>query len=160
MREDAARGSSRAYYSIRFQFFAFYVDLRRCCDANPATYMLSNPTSHFLIIAFKMCGFEISTVRYKSCKLLDYGGLGWTVQPHTITSTYIHQCEDPKPKHGSASIYCDERLHTERVKVTDSGDRGHTMVTGECPACKAADEKCREVFTVNYMYYTTICASD
>ena len=93
-----------------------------------------------------MCEYEINTRRHRSCTLLQYGR---AVQPHTITTKYIHQCETPKPAQGSSSNLCDERYHTERVKVQDPGDRGHTMVTGDCPACKAAEEKCLEVFPVN-----------
>lgn len=134
------------------------MDLTYYCDTVPVIYMSLNPTCHFLVAAFKMCKFIISTYRYRHCTLLQYhSGLGRTVQPHTIRIKYIHQCENPKPESGSNDIYCDERLHTERVQVQDPGDRGHTMVNGDCPACKAAEEKCSEVFIVNYMCYTTGC---
>jgi hypothetical protein len=102
-----------------------------------------------------MCKFIISKYRYRGCTLLQYSGLARNVQPHTLVTKYIHQCEDPKPKSGSGDSYCDERLHTERVEVEDSGDRGHTMVAGDCPACKAAEEKCLEVFIVNHMCFIT-----
>jgi hypothetical protein len=96
-----------------------------------------------------MCRFEISTSTYRSCKLTQYGGYGRTVEPHKIVSKYIHQCADPKPERGSGSTYCDEQYHTELMNVTDSGDRGQTKATGECPACKAAEEKCLKVYFVN-----------
>ena len=95
-----------------------------------------------------MCEFELNTRRYRGCALPKYGR---GVEAHTIVTRYVHLCEDPKPEPGSKSIYCDERLQTERMKVQDSADRGHTRVTGECPACEAAEEKCLEVFPVNYI---------
>jgi hypothetical protein len=139
------------------------VDLDQHCNTDLVIYMSLNLTCQFLVASFKMCEFELLTSTYRSCTLLHYGGIGRTVQPHKIVSKYIHQCADPKPAHGSDSTYCEERFQNERMNVTDPGDRGHTKVTGECPACKAAEEKCLEVHIVRYnllLYYLCLTKGD
>src|SRR5277367_2849197 len=104
------------------------MDLKLHCDTDLVIYMSFNLSCHFLVTSFKMCGVELSTFTYRSCTLPQYGGYGRTVQPHKIVLKYIHQCDDPKPAHGSDSICCEERFQTQRKDVTDPGDRGHTKV--------------------------------
>jgi hypothetical protein len=125
------------------------MDLKLHCDTDTILYISLNLSYHSLDTLFEMCMYEISTFTYRDCKLPLYSSIiGRTVQPHKIVSKYIHQCADPRPARGSNSPCCDERFHTERMHVTDEEDRGYTRSTGECPACKAAEEKCLEVHIV------------
>jgi hypothetical protein len=100
-----------------------------------------------------MCEFEMSAYIYKGCKLSQYGR---TVAPHKIFVKTIHGCTDPKPAHGSDERFCDERLHKERRDITDEADRGHSRVNEDCPACKAADDKCLEIYHVKHIFVTLL----
>jgi hypothetical protein len=156
MRESISRGSGRSYCGNCFPFSSSFMDLKLNCDTDLVIYMSLNLTCHFLVTIFRMCEFELLTSSYRSCTLPQYSVIGRTVQPHKIVSKYIHQCADPKPARGSSSSCCEERFHTERMHVADPGDRGHTKVTGECPACEAAERECLKVHIVKCICYSTV----
>jgi hypothetical protein len=102
-----------------------------------------------------MCGFEELISTYRNCRLPQYSSIGRTVTPHEIVSRYIHQCADPRPANGSNDKVCEKRFQQNLKPVRDPDDRGHTKVAGECPACKAAEDRCLEVTIVIEMNLST-----
>jgi len=90
-----------------------------------------------------MCQFVTETRIYTNCKQPE---CGWKALPHKVTLKYIHKCQNPRPDPEGGEA-CAERFQTPRDEV--EGEGGQTKVQGECPRCKASDEKSVEIFYVS-----------
>jgi hypothetical protein len=112
-----------------------------------------------------MCKYRLVTYQHRSCKQMK-GSLWSNGEPHIITHKYIHLCESTTHDYSNGEECCAEEYQTEEEQV--DGDRGHTWLAGDCPACKAAEEAALEaavkasfeVYHVSYIllpYVASFC---